>query len=133
MPTYTYIFLHDETLGIVKFDGNYSKPLNIRSGVKQGCFLALTLFEIFFFVRMLKQAFGNATEEINRHTRSDDSLFNLSRLKEKSMIRRTLIHDMLFDDDAALVADSQDELQCIVDHQKPAQLLASQSASRRQR
>ena len=105
---------HDDMQGIVQFDGNYSKPFSIRSGVKQGCVLAPTLFGIFFAL-MLKHAFGNATEGIHLHTRSDGSLFNLSRLKAKSKIRRTLIRDMLFADDAALVAHSQEELQSLMD------------------
>ena len=105
---------HDDMQGIVQFDGNYSKPFNIRSGVKQGCVLAPTLFGI-FFAMMLKHAFGNATEGIHLHTRSDGSLFNLSRLKAKTKIRRTLIRDLLFADDAALAAHSQEELQRLMD------------------
>ena len=69
----------------------------------------------FYFLLMLKHAFGNATEGIHMHTRSYDRLFNLSRLKTKSKIRRILIRDMMSADDAALVADSQDELQRLVD------------------
>ena len=34
---------------IVQFDGNYLIPFKIRSGVKQGCVLAPTLFGIFIF------------------------------------------------------------------------------------
>ena len=57
---------------------------------------------------MLKHAFGNAIEGNQLHTRSYDILFNLSRLKTKSKIRRILIRDIMFADDADLVADSQD-------------------------
>ena len=64
---------------------------------------------------MLKHALGDSTEGILLHTRSDGKLFNLSRLKAKSKIRRTLIRDMLFADDAAIVAHSQEELQQLMD------------------
>ena len=105
---------HDDMQGIVQFDGNFSKPFYIRSGVKQGCVLAPTLFGIFFSL-MLKHALGDSTEGILLHTRSDGKLFNLSRLKAKSKIRRALIRDMLFADDAAIVAHTQEELQRLMD------------------
>ena len=47
---------HNNMHGTVRFDGNTSEALNIRSGVKQGCVLAPTLFGIFFSV-FLKHAF----------------------------------------------------------------------------
>ena len=89
----------------VQYEGNYSKPFEILSGVKQGCVFAL----------MLKTAFGNSTEGIHLCTRSDGKLFNLSRLKAQSKIDKKLIREMLYADDAAVVAHSQDELQALLD------------------
>ena len=63
--------------GTVVFDGSTSDPFDLRSGVKQGCVLAPTLFGIFFAV-MLKHAFGTATEGVYLWTRSDGKLSNLS-------------------------------------------------------
>ena len=105
---------HDNMQGIVQYDGSYSQPFDIRSGVKQGCVLAPTLFGIFFAI-MLKHAFGNATEGIHLHTRSDGKMFNLARLKAKTKIQKKLIRDMLFADDAAIVAHSQEDLQKLMD------------------
>ena len=105
---------HDGMQGIVQYDGDYSEAFDIRSGVKQGCVLAPTLFGIFFAL-MLKHAFGSATEGIHLRTRSDGRLFNLSRLKAKSKVQWKLIRDMLFADDAALVARSQADLQVLMD------------------
>ena len=96
---------HDGMQGIVQYDGSYSEPFDIRSGVKQGCVLAPTLFGIFFAL-MLKSAFGNATEGIHLRTRSDGKLFNLSRFKARRKILWRLIREMLFADDAAFVAHS---------------------------
>ena len=39
---------HTDTKGTVHFNGSSSEPFEIRSGVKQGCVLAPTLFGIFF-------------------------------------------------------------------------------------
>ena len=66
--------------GTVVFDGTTSDAFNIRSGVKQGCVLAPTLFGI-FFVLMLKHTYGSVTEGIYLGTRSHGKLFNLSRLR----------------------------------------------------
>ena len=54
---------HDDMKETVLFDGATSSPFNFLSGVKQGCVLAPTLFEI-FFATLLKHAFGKSTEGI---------------------------------------------------------------------
>ena len=73
------------------YDGSTSAPFDIRSGVKQGCILAPTLFEIFFAV-LLRHAFGSVTEGIYLHTRSDGKLFNISRLKAKTKVHE--VHEV---------------------------------------
>ena len=74
---------HKNMKGTVKFDGNLPDSFDIRSGVKQGCVFAPTLFGI-FFSKLLKHAFGKATEGIYLHSRSDGKLFNLAHLKAKT-------------------------------------------------
>ena len=106
-------FLTD-TPGAVQFNGRSSEPFEIRSGVKQGCVLAPTLFGIFFGL-LLKHAFDTTTEGIYLRTRSDGRLFNLARLRAKTKVREVLIRDMLFADDAAVVAHTQDDLQSLMD------------------
>ena len=54
---------HTDTKGTVQFNGSSSEPFEIRSGVKQGCVLAQTLFGIFFGL-LLKHAFDTTTEGI---------------------------------------------------------------------
>ena len=56
---------HDDMKGTVVFDGSTSEAFIIRSGVKQGCVPAPTLFGIFFAL-VLKHAFGSVTEGINQ-------------------------------------------------------------------
>ena len=91
-----------------------SEPFNINSGVKQGCILAPTLFGIFFFL-LLKHAFGSSTEGVFMHTRSDGKLYNIARLRAKTKIRKTTIRDMLFEDDAAVTAHTEHDLQQLME------------------
>lgn len=79
----------------------------MRSGVKQGCAHARTLFGI--FVVMLKCAFGASTETdgVYLHTRTGGKLFSFSQLRAKSKVYEVLIRDMLFADDAAQPEEQQ--------------------------
>ena len=101
--------------GTVAFGGSKSDSFSIRSsGVKQGCVLALTLFDI-FFAMTLKHAFGNAAEGIYLRTRSDRKLFNISRLKAKSKVHHRCLRDFLFADGADVIAHSAKDLQRLMD------------------
>ena len=104
---------HTDTKATVHFEGSLSDPFTIRSGVKQGCVLAPTLFGIFFSM-LLKHAFGCSTEGFYLHTISDGNLFKPARLKAKRKVRRITIRDMLFADDAAVVAHSEQDLQALM-------------------
>ncbi|XP_077865797.1 uncharacterized protein LOC144352798 [Saccoglossus kowalevskii] len=99
--------------GIVSFDGKASEPFPIQGGVKQGCVLAPTLFGVFFSLQ-LNFAFGQSTEGVHLHTRSDGKLFNLAHLKAKTKVRTVLIREMLFADDAALSSHTEEDLQRLI-------------------
>ena len=105
---------HKDMHGVVSFDGATSEAFNIKSGVKQGCVLAPTLFGIFFSM-LLKYAFSNTREGIFLHTRSTGKLFNLARLRAKTKIRKVLIREMLFADDAAVISHTEEGLQELID------------------
>ena len=51
---------HTDTKGTVQLNGSSSEPFQFRSGVKQGCVLAPTLFGIFFGL-LLKHASDTTT------------------------------------------------------------------------
>ena len=68
-----------------------------------------------FSLALLKHAFDTTTEGIYLRTRSDGRLFNLARIRAKTKVREVLIRDMLFADDAAVVAHTQDDLQSSMD------------------
>ena len=65
---------------------------------------------------LLKQAFGIAEEGIYLHTRTEGKLFNPSRLKAKTKLKKTIIRDMLFADDSAIAAHSPSKLQSLLMH-----------------
>ncbi|PFX15042.1 putative uncharacterized transposon-derived protein F52C9.6 [Stylophora pistillata] len=102
-----------EMKGTVQYDGSSSDPFPIKSGVKQGCVLAPTLFGILFSL-LLRYAFSQSEEGIYLHTRSDGSLFNLARLRAKTKVRKVLIREMLFADDAAITAHTETALQELI-------------------
>ena len=105
---------HTDTKGTVQFNGSFSETFEIRSGVKQGCVLAPMLFGTFFGL-LLKHVLDTTTEGIHFRTRSDDMLFNLARLRANTKLRKDLIRDMLFADDAAVATHTQEELLSLMD------------------
>jgi exonuclease III len=104
---------HSNMKGTIQYDGSMSSSFEIKSGVKQGCVLAPTLFGIFFSL-LLRHAFGTAQEGIYLRSRSDGRLFNLSRLRAKTLTRKVMLRDMLFADDAAITAHSEADLQALI-------------------
>ena len=108
------VSFHTDTKGTMQFNGSFSEPIENRSGVKQGCFIAPMLFGTFFGL-LLKHAFDTTTEGIYLRTRSDGRLFNLARLGANTKVTEVLIRDMLFADDAAVATHTQEELQSLMD------------------
>ena len=86
-------------------NSDLSEPFPIGNGVKQGCVLAPTLFNIFFSM-MLKQATEDLEDDdaVYIRYRRGGCLFNLRRLQAYIKTLEQLIRDPLFADDAALVA-----------------------------
>ena len=106
------IQLHENQRGQVRLNGDLSEPFPISNGVKQGCVLAPTLFSI-FFTMMLKQATVDLDDDEGVYVRYrlHGSLFNLRRLQAHTKTQERLIQNLLFADDAALVAHTERALQ----------------------
>ena len=110
----TIIQLHEGQQGQVKLNSESSEPFPITNGVKQGCVLAPTLFSIYFSM-VLNQAMGGLDNKdaVYIRYRPDGNLFDLRRLKARTKTTDRIIRDLLFADDAALVAHSESALQQI--------------------
>ncbi|XP_076442022.1 uncharacterized protein LOC143281001 [Babylonia areolata] len=107
--------LHEDQRGQVKCGGELSEPFPIGNGVKQGCVLAPTLFAIFFGL-MLREAKEYLLEGIYIRFRTDGSFFNLRRLLARTKTTEELILELLFADDCALLAHTEEALQLVVNH-----------------
>ena len=105
---------HVDMKATVHVDATTSGAFDIRSGVKQGCVLAPTLFGI-FFGDTINHALSRSLVCILLQCRSSDKLFNLARLKFKTKIVKVLIRKLLFADDAAIVAHTEEDLQYLLD------------------
>ena len=93
-----------------------SPPFVVTNGTKQGCVLAPTLFSIFFSL-MLSIAFKDVTDGVDINSRPDRELFNVNsnHFKAVSKVEHLTIRELLFADDCALVACSQETLQRLCD------------------
>ena len=107
--------LHIGQKGQVKHNGEFSDSFPIENGVKQGCVLAPTLFAVFFSM-MLPEAKKDLHEGIYIRFRTDGSVFNLRRLLSRTKTLEQLILDLLFADDCALLAHTEEALQTVANH-----------------
>ena len=105
--------LHEGQQGQIKHNWSLLGSFPISDGVKQGCILAPTLFSIFFSI-MLREAKEDLPDGIYIRFRTDVSLFNLRRLLAFTNTIEELIPELLFADDCALVAHTEEALQHIV-------------------
>ena len=96
---------HEDQLDQVKQSNILSRLFKITNSVKQGCVLAPFLFTL---------VFGMMLQQITEHLdvkdgvyicfRTNGSLFHLGRLQAHTETKEKLIRELLFTDDAALVA-----------------------------
>ena len=105
--------LYEGQQGQVKHNGSLSGRFPMSNGVKQGCGLAPTLFSIFFSI-MLREAKEDLPDGIYIRYRTDGSLFNLRRLLARTKTIEELNTELLFADDCALLAYTEEALQHIV-------------------
>ena len=107
---------HDGMTVTVRDCGDKSQPFGVTSGTKQGCVLAPTLFSIFFSL-MLFVAFKDTTDGVDITSRPDVGLcsLNSSHFKAPTKVQLSTIRELLFADDCALAALSQEALQRLCD------------------
>ena len=80
---------HNRLQCTVQLDGSLSSPFPVESGIREGFVLALTFFSV-----GLRDAFGKWEKIFSMHTRFYRSLFNPSRLKAKTKIRKFIVRKM---------------------------------------
>ena len=86
----------------------------MTNGVKQGCVLASTLFSMMFSA-MLTDVFQDGDNSIPIRYRFDGKLFNLRRLQAKSKVQTEVLDEIIFADDMAKGAPTEEKMQKFVD------------------
>ena len=92
---------HEDMQSTVCFGGATLDAFPVSIGVKQGCVLAPTLFEIFFLM-LLQRDFANYLKGVYIWMRADNKFFNTARLYAKTKTLEVLINKLMFTDDTAL-------------------------------
>ncbi|KAL8601069.1 hypothetical protein ACOMHN_040770 [Nucella lapillus] len=95
-------------------NGSENDEFPVTNRVKQGCVLAHTLFS-FLFSMMLLSSFKDSDPGIQITYRTDGGILNTQRLKAKTKVTKSLVRDLLYADDCAIVAHLEDDLQRLTD------------------
>lgn len=102
--------LHDGMMARVSHEGDESKSFPVRNGVKQGCVLAPTLFNIVFSF-LLSYANLDEDDGVFLRCRTSGGLFNVRRFRALTMTVLWCVRELLFADDAAFVSHNAVSLQ----------------------
>ena len=105
---------HDNMKARVQHGDGFSDQFRVSSGVKQGCVLAPSLFSL-YFAAVMRDAMRSCNDKIQINSRTDRSVFDLSRFRAKRLVTNLSILDILYADDVCLMADSVESLQDYVD------------------
>ena len=106
--------LHDDMQATVMENGLTSEPFKVKSGVKQGCVIAPTLFSIFIGA-VLHLTKNYVPPGIELKYRMDGKLLNLQRLRARTKVSYCFITELQYADDNAICATSELALQQIMD------------------
>ena len=110
---------HDDMQTRVQNDGEYSEPFSVTNRVKQGCVMAQTLFSMMFSA-VLTDAFQDVDARFPIRYRFDGKLLNLRRLQTKSKVQTDVVDKLLYADDLAENAKSEEKMQGAVDRMSKA-------------
>ena len=95
----------------VQNDGEFFEPFEVRSGVKQGCGMAPTLFSMMFSA-MLMGAFQDSDTGFPIRYRCDGNILNLRRLQAKTKVQTDVLD---VPDDIDKNASSEAKMQRAID------------------
>ena len=105
--------LHQDMQGKVLNEGNLSDAFPVKTGVKQGCVLAPTLFSI-FLCGFLSTVTTELTEGVSVEYRIG-GLMNIRRFSARTKVSTCTIRELQYADDLTLIAHSQEDLQLLLD------------------
>lgn len=107
--------LHMGQQGRIIQNGQLSRPFEIKSGLRQGCVLAPTLFLLYMeaITRRMKEHLSTNVG-INVNFRLDGNLLEVQRLNAKTKCQTVEITHLLYADDAILMSSTRNGLQEIV-------------------
>ena len=92
----------------IQNDGEYSEPFLVTNRVKQGCVMAPTLFSMMFSA-LLTDAFQDVDAGFPIRYHFDGKLLNLRRLQAKSKAQTDVVDKLLYADDPAENAKSEEK------------------------
>nr|VZI19445.1 unnamed protein product [Spirometra erinaceieuropaei] len=101
--------LHNGMTARVRENGAVTEAFVVTNGVKQGCVLASTLFSLMFSA-MLMEAHHDERSGIRVAFRRGGHLLNKRRMHSQSCVSTTPVRALLFDDDYALNATSEEDM-----------------------
>ncbi len=102
--------LHDHTSAAVRSYGEISDPFSVSVGVKQGCVLAPTLFNLFFDVMIWLTITDNHPGVRMSYLLDADLVGN-----RKKLTSNVSVSDLEYADDMALISDSFDVLTTLLE------------------
>lgn len=117
--------------GQVLFNGDQSDPFKVSNKVKQGCVLAPILFNL-LFTCILRQAMQDFEEGVYIDYCYDGSIFDLHRLSVKTKTLTSLLQEVLYAVDCALITHKAEDQQTLLG-KKPQNSLALSSVWEKQR
>ena len=108
--------LHDKMTATVLFIGAETEPFTIRTGVKQGCVIAVTpTFLTVYLCAILFLVCVRLPHGVQLNYQLDGRLFNLRHLKAKTKVTKTAAIYLQYDDDCVILAHSAKQLQTSLD------------------
>nr|XP_061823852.1 uncharacterized protein LOC133611023 [Nerophis lumbriciformis] len=104
--------LHDNmSATVLSGSGDETEPFRVDTGVKQGCVIAPTLFSI-FVATILHLTNIHLPQGVEIMYRTDGQLLNINRFRAKGQTTTISIMELQYADDNALIALSEEDLQC---------------------
>ena len=97
-----------------RVQNEFSEPVEVTNGVKQGCVMAPTLFSMMFSA-MLMDAFQDSDTGFSIRYCFDGNIFNHRRLQVKTKVQTDVLDELLYADNMDKNASSEAKMQRAMD------------------